>query len=153
MTRHRLLDTCVISRYLAPDAKRRSPALVERVDRVLAADGLRLSIVTAYELDRGFRVLAQRAEGAAKQRQFSMFMSEATVFSLDESAWAGWQQAAELYAEGAQHRPAVVIAEADRLILATAIAHGMVLLTADAPLVKRCQDLQRSDDVELVEYR
>jgi hypothetical protein len=38
MTRPRLLDTSVVSRYIAPDALQRTPKLVQRVNEAAAID-------------------------------------------------------------------------------------------------------------------
>ena len=45
MTAAHLLDTCTISQYLSPDAAKRMPGLVQRVDEMIAADGVRSSNV------------------------------------------------------------------------------------------------------------
>jgi PIN domain nuclease of toxin-antitoxin system len=51
--RPRLLDTSVVSLYIAPDALQKTPNLVQRVNEAAAIDGARISFVTFYEIDRG----------------------------------------------------------------------------------------------------
>jgi len=117
MTPPRLLDTSVVSRYIAPDALQKTPNLVQRVNEVAAIDGARISFVTLYEIDRGLRKLELRNQGSTKRRYFAMFMSSVTVYGLDTSR--GWEVAADLHARAAVRSPAIVFGEADLLIFSS----------------------------------
>jgi predicted nucleic acid-binding protein len=147
----RLLDTSAISLYLAPRAVEKTPRLVNTLDNVIATDGVRLSIVTYYEIDRGLQKLELGGHGRKKRQLFNMFLSTATVFGLDNSSYRGWTVAAELHARAATASPAIVFEEGDLLILATALAHEMQLLTCDHRLAHRASDLGLGDRVEQVE--
>ncbi|MBI5482449.1 MAG: PIN domain-containing protein [Deltaproteobacteria bacterium] len=149
MTELRLLDTCVVSQYLAPDAPTKYPALVQWVRDLVTGQGVCLSVVTVYELRRGVRLLVARGEGRRKERRLNMFLQEATALSLDHDSGKGWNVAADLWVKGQMHRPALNVAEADLLILATAIVHGRVLLTTDAALGERARELGVGEAVEV----
>lgn len=148
-----MLDSCVVSQYIAPDADVRTPGLVRRVDEIVGTNGLVLSVVAVYELDRGIRKLERRSQGQAKRRQLMMFLSAATILGLDEHGWRGWAVAADLHADASSRAQAIVLSEGDLLIFATALAHDMVLVTTDAKLVGRCRELGRGNDVELLDLR
>lgn len=90
MTRPRLLDTSVVSFYIAPDALQKTPKLVERVNEAAAIDGARISFVTLYEIDRGLRKLELQNQGSTKRRYFAMFMSSVTMYGLDTSRDGRW---------------------------------------------------------------
>ena len=124
--------------------------LVGRIERVLEEDGLRISAMTLYELERGLRKLERRAEGRVKRRKWNLFLSTATVFGLDEPTFQPWVIAADLHARVATSSPAITISEIDLLILATAMVHGMVLLTSDRRLSDGCSTLSLADHVECV---
>lgn len=149
MTLPRLLDTSIVSHYLAPDAPRRTPSLVQRVNEIAASDGARISLVTFYELDRGLRKLELRNQGSARRCYFAMFMSSVTTYGLDTNH--GWELAADLHARAAVRAPAIVLEEADLLIFATALAHHMQLLTCDRPLAERLRELEHGERVEQIE--
>jgi len=151
MSPPRLLDTSIVSLYIAPRAAEKTPKLLDTVDAVIATDGARISIVTYYELDRGLRKLELRNEGRTKRRYFTMFVSGTTLLGLDASSFRGWDIAAGLHARAATLTPAIVFEDADLLILATALAYDLRLLTADRNLANRAADLGIADGVELVE--
>lgn len=99
-----LLDTSILSYYMEPDARNRTPALALRIGEIVDAFGIHLAAV----------------------------------------------QAADLHARAATARPAIVIADADLLIVSTALAHHMILVTSDRPLVERCRELDLGSYVEHV---
>lgn len=105
---------------------------MQRVRDVITQDRLRISIVTAYEVNRGLLRMAFRNEGARLRRTFTMLLGTADILSLESNG--GWPLAARLHAAGATRVPAVNFSEGDLLILATAISHGMTLLTTDQGL-------------------
>jgi predicted nucleic acid-binding protein len=143
-----LLDTCTISQYLSPDAAKRMPGLVQRVDDVIAADGARVSIVTLYEINRGLRKLELRGEGTRKRRLFTMFFSTTTVYGLDAGAGRAWEIAADLHARAAVRSPTITLEEADLLVFSTALANELCLLTTDQRLAARVTELGLGEHVE-----
>jgi predicted nucleic acid-binding protein len=148
MTAAHLLDTCTISQYLSPDAAKRMPRLVQRVDDVIAADGARVSIVTLYEIDRGLKKLELRGEGKRKRRLFTMFFSTAIVHGMDARSGRAWDIAADLYARAAVRAPTITIEEADLLVFSTALANELRLLTTDQRLVARLTELGLGEHVQ-----
>jgi predicted nucleic acid-binding protein len=143
-----LLDSCIVSQYLAHDAAKKSPGLVQRIDEVITADGARISIVTVYEINRGLRKLELRGGGQTKRRLFAMFMSTTTIYGLDAHAGRAWDIAADLHARAAVRIPTITFEEADLLIFATALANQMRLLTSDQRLVERLTELGLGEHVE-----
>ena len=143
-----LLDTCTISQYLSPEAARRMPGLVQRVNDVIAADGARASIVSQYEVDRGHRKLELRGEGTRKRRLFTMFFSTTTVYGMDASAGRAWEIAADLYARAAVRSPTITFDDADLLVFSTALANELCLLTTDLRLAARVTELGLGEHVE-----
>lgn len=150
MSAPRMLDTCVLSHYISSRAREKTPLLVDRVDEIIATDGARISTVTMYELERGLRKLELQGEGRKKRRVFTMILESTTLYGLDEPAAHGWQVAADLHARAALHSPALVIAEADLLIIATAIAHGLTLVTADVAMAEHARTLRLGSQVDLI---
>lgn len=146
----RMLDTCVLSAYIGSRAREKTPRLVNRVDEVMATDGARLSIVTVYEIERGLRRLELEGQGSKKRRVFTMLLGGTTVYGLDEPAARGWEIAADLHARAAVRSPALVIAEADLLIIATAVAHGLTLVTSDVAMADHARTLRLGAQVELI---
>lgn len=140
----------MVSQYLAPDAPTKYPGLVKRVRDLVTSQGVCLSVVTVYELRRGVRLLVARGEGRRKERRLNMFLQEATALSLDHDGGQGWNVAADLWVRGQLHKPAVNVSEGDLLILATAITHGRALLTTDAALGDRAQELGVGGAVEVL---
>jgi len=130
----RLLDTNVVSTYLKPDAKKRFPELVSRVDQIVAEEGLTISAVTLYELRRGLLDLELRGQGRSARVRTEKLLRIAYPLGLDHLDFTGWDRAAELWARGRRVKPAVVFEEGDLLIAATALAHGRTLVTCEARL-------------------
>lgn len=145
-----LLDSCVVSHYLARGAAKKTPALVERVERVIAAEGARVSIVTVYEIDRGLKKLALRGEGRTKRRLFTMFFGTATIYGMDAPNGRPWDIAGDLHARAATHSPAIVFEEGDLLIFSTALANQLKLLTSDERLATRIAQLGLAAQVDCI---
>jgi predicted nucleic acid-binding protein len=143
-----LLDTCTVSHYLASDAAKKTPGLLQRVDDVISADGARISIVTFYEIDRGLKKLELRGGGQKKRRLYTMFFSTTTIYGLDAQSGRAWNIAADLYARAAVRNPTITFEEADLLVFATALTNEMKLLTSDRGLVARLTELGLGEHVE-----
>lgn len=86
----------------------------------------------------------------AKRRVFTMFLAGTTVYGLDQPAARGWDVAADIHARAAVRSPALTIAEADLLIIATAVAHGLTLVTSDVAMAEHARTLGFGAQVELV---
>ena len=138
-----LLDTCTISHYFGKEAKERTPNLVRRVAGILDAGPPHLSVVTLYEINRWLQKLLMEGKGASKARIFGMFFSTATVYQMSPEIWG---LAAHVHATAAMRN--ITFSEADLFILATALAHGLLLLTADQGLVNNAQTLGLVNHVE-----
>jgi len=145
-----LLDTSLVSHYLAPDAPARLPHLVTRVDDCIRSHGLCLSIITTFEIGRGLELLRLRGRGSTKISRFTRFLSEAAAFPLDGRVL---QLGCDLWARGRIKRPAITLSDGDLLIAATAIAHEHKLLTTDVPLGDRLMELELGDHVEVIALR
>ncbi len=145
-----LIDTSTLSYYLKPNAEVRWPALVARVDAAMEENGLLVSSVTVYEIERGLRLLEVESQGATKRRLWDLLLSTARVVGLDEPALQPWLTAADLYVEGMRKQPALQFGEADLLIVATSIAYQMTLLTSDNKLFTLCQRLNLGGRVEYI---
>jgi predicted nucleic acid-binding protein len=143
-----LLDSCIVSHYLARGAGKKTPALVQRVEGIIAADGARISVVTLYEIDRGLKKLALRGEGRRKQRLFSMFFSTTTIYGMDALSGRAWNVASDLHARAANESPAIVFEEGDLLSFATALANQLKLVTSDERLAARIRQLELDAHVE-----
>jgi predicted nucleic acid-binding protein len=145
-----LLDTCLVSHYLSPNARIRYPALVGRVESVISAQGVCLSTVTLYELRRGILELLGRGEGQRKERRLKLFLREATLLGLDGDGAHGWEVAARLYAQCKRTQPALNMSDGDLLIVATAVTHRRALLTSDARLAEQVGRLQLTEAIDVV---
>lgn len=111
-----LLDTNVLSEVMKqhPKAVQRAAAYLESMPC------LSISIITRYEVRRGLA-----AKAAAKQMAaFDVFCDAMEIVQVDEPVVT---RASEVYAY--LRRRGVTIGDADVLIAATALVHGMTLAT------------------------
>ena len=143
-----VLDTNVVSHYIHPRAKVRSPRLLDRVGKLLASGEATLSRVTVYELRRGLLVDEAHGQGQRKAIKLELFIRSVVVLGLDEGGGHSWDVAAHLWAKTKAHVPAITLEEADLLIAATAIAYGRVLATCDGNLADRLDDLGLGQHVQ-----
>ncbi len=132
-----LLDTNIVSAFLRRDAQQTTPRLYDFVTAQLSVEGLAISHVTQFELRRGIEELVRRGQGRRKLVDFEKFMEMVQVLGLDAALGEGWNLAARLWAEGRCQKPALVFADADLLLAATAAFHGHELATADVGLAER----------------
>jgi predicted nucleic acid-binding protein len=145
-----LLDTNIVSVFLKREGRTKTPKLFEFVRNQLAVDGLAVSYVTQFELRRGIEGLVRRGEGRRKLVAFEKFMERVQVLGLDAGGGEGWNLAARLWAEGRAVKPAVVLADADLLIAATAALHGHEFATAEVGLADGLRKLAFPVAVHLV---
>lgn len=124
-----LLDTDTLSAYM-----REESATVMRAEAYLEVyDQLSFSVMTRYEITRGLK-----AKGAtAKLKAFEDLCSNNRVLPItDELIEQATNIYAELYIRGK------LIGDADILIAATALVHGMALATNNERHFSRINDLQ-----------
>ena len=124
-----LLDTDVLSAVM-----RKNPLATERARSYLEIHRqLTFSVITRYEVLRGLL-----AKGAAKQlAAFDLLCSASRVLPLTDSIIV---QAATIYAD--LHRRGELISDADILIAATAISHGLAVVTNNEVHFRRVKDLE-----------
>jgi predicted nucleic acid-binding protein len=149
----RLLDTNVASDFIHRDARIRSPVLHAFVDAVRVQEGLAVSMVTRYEMRRGFQKLVGQAgrerEGRRKLVVVEKFLGSVDVLGLDPGGGAGWDVAANLWAAAANLKPARALGEADLMVAATAVLHSRTLVSRDKPAAETLKLL--GVPVELIE--
>ena len=124
-----LLDTDTLSEVI----KVRDPQVQKAARAYLATYGrFTFSIITRYEILRGLK-----AKKAVRQIQaFEDRCQKSNVLPLTDRIVV---QAAEIY--GDLHRRGELISDADILIAATALIHGLVLVTENASHFQRISGL------------
>ena len=124
-----ILDTDILSALM-----RQHPAALSR-DRtyLVEHDRFTLSIITRYEILRGLK-----AKGAIKQAMvFDRFYARNATLPLTEEAIV---RAAEIYAD--LSKSGELIGDADILIAASALVHGLGVITNNENHFKRIRGLQ-----------
>jgi tRNA(fMet)-specific endonuclease VapC len=128
-----LLDTDTLSEVM----RARDPGVGQRAAEYLAAHGrFTFSIVTRYEILRGLRAKRAARQAAA----FEARCRASDVLPLSDPIV---DRAAEIYGE--LHRVGQLISDADILIAATALEHGLILVTNNAAHFSRVQGLSWSN--------
>ncbi|MFH1116984.1 MAG: type II toxin-antitoxin system VapC family toxin [Pseudomonadota bacterium] len=124
-----LLDTDILSAIM-----RRNPSVTQQAHSYLEAHGrFTFSIITRYEVLRGLL-----AKGSAKQlASFDRLCGMSRVLAVTDPIIV---QAATVYAD--LHRRGELIGDADILIAATAISHGLAVVTNNEAHFRRIRDLQ-----------
>lgn len=124
-----LLDTDILSAIM-----RRNPSVTQQAHSYLEAHGrLTFSVITRYEVLRGLL-----AKGAAKQlAAFDRLCGMSRVLAVTDPIIV---RAATVYAD--LHRRGELIGDADILIAATAISHGLAVVTNNEAHFRRIRDLQ-----------
>jgi tRNA(fMet)-specific endonuclease VapC len=111
-----LLDTDTLSGIM-----RQNPLVLANARAYLAIHSrFTLSLVTRYEVLRGLKV----KQATAQQAAFEQFCAANIVLPLTDNIIF---RAADIYAD--LHRHGALIGDADILIAATALEHGLVLIT------------------------
>lgn len=123
-----LLDTNILSAVM-----RNRPAVIPHAQAYLAAHGrFTFSIITRYEILRGLK-----AKGAATQlAAFEQLCAASDVVPLTDAVVV---LAADIYAD--LHRRRELIGDADTLIAATALEHGLTVVTDNTVHFARVADL------------
>jgi len=124
-----LLDTDTLSEVI----KGRDPWVRQAARQYLEAHGsFTFSIITRYEILRGLK-----ARGAIRQvAAFDERCQRSTILPLSDDVAV---RAADLYAD--LYRNGRLISDADILIAATALVHGLTLITENAAHFHRISDL------------
>lgn len=124
-----LLDTDTLSEVM----KGRDPQVQRAAREYLANHGnFSFSIITRYEILRGLKV-----KGATRQTAtFEEWCGRSHVLPLSDQIVV---QAADLYAE--LYRAGHLISDADILIAATALVHGLTLVTENVAHFQRIPGL------------
>lgn len=143
MSELELFDTCAVS-YVV-NAPQRHPRLAERLDRAQGQERAYISELSVFELRRGVAKLKRRGEGKRKAAEVERTVSRMKRLPLDETVFL---KSVELWLEGQAKKPAVVVADPDLFIAATAAAGSMVLVTTDKRLADRLHDLRPELSVE-----
>ena len=101
---------------------------VEITSRLLAQDdAIAISLLTQVELEGG--IYAKRGESAARRTATDAMLRNVVVLALDSAIVATYGQ---IVAICGFSRPRII----DRLIAATAIVHGLTLVTINGPDVR-----------------
>lgn len=132
MTPPTLLDTDVFSQLMRQTATVVNRARIYRVDHVR----LTISLMTRFEILRGLRTRNAGMQLAA----FDVFCATNEVLPLTDAVI---DRGAYLYAD--LNRRGQLIGDADILIAATALEHGLVLATANVRHFSRISGLQIDD--------
>jgi tRNA(fMet)-specific endonuclease VapC len=123
-----LLDTDILSAVM----RRRPPAVARAQDYLAVHRQFTFSVITRYEVLRGLK-----AKGAATQlAAFEQFCAANHVLPLTDAVVV---RAADIYAD--LHRRGQLIGDADILIAATALEHGLTLVTNNTSHLNRVPGL------------
>ena len=124
-----LIDTDILSAIM-----RKNPLAIERARSYLMTyRQLTFSVITRYEVLRGLL-----ARGAAKQLDaFDQLCATSRVLPLTETIIV---QAATIYAD--LKKRGELVSDADILIAATAIVHGLAIVTNNEAHFRRIRDMQ-----------
>jgi tRNA(fMet)-specific endonuclease VapC len=124
-----LLDTDILS-----NLHRSHPRVMQRASRYLAEHAtLGFSLMTRFEIMRGLKANRSLTQLAA----FEAFCQSHEILPLDERVIV---RAADIYADLKSRGQ--LIPDADMLIAATALEHGMVLATNNLADFRRINSLQ-----------
>lgn len=117
-----LLDTSALSDVMLPTAKR-SPTVERHLKGYLRAHGrLTFSEMSCYEVLRGLR----KKRATEQLRRFIEFCNHCELLPVSFDVF---DRAASLWAEG--QRQEVIIDDSDLVIAATALLHGLPLISAN----------------------
>ncbi|HKP54650.1 MAG TPA: type II toxin-antitoxin system VapC family toxin [Chloroflexia bacterium] len=124
-----LLDSDILSSVLRDD-----PRVVSRAEEYVLTNGqLQFSLISRFEILRGLK-----AKGARFQLVvFERFCRKHQVLPITDEIIV---QASDIYADLRRH--GAIIGDADILIAATALVHGMALATNNERHFSRINDLQ-----------
>lgn len=123
-----LLDTDILSAIMRQQAE-----VIAQAKLYLAAHGqLTFSLITRYEILRGLKAKGATAQLAA----FERFCEVSEILPLQENVI---MRAADIYAD--LHKRGQLIGDADILIAATALEHGLIVVTNNENHLRRVTGL------------
>jgi tRNA(fMet)-specific endonuclease VapC len=124
-----LIDTNIVSAFMRGNSQ-----VIRKFEKYLEKhDTLTISIITYYEIMRGIKSLSSKT----KVKAFHEFMSACNIEELDLLIA---EKAADIYDE--LRRIGKLVEDADILIAATAMKHGMVVVTDNTEHFKRIRGLK-----------
>ena len=124
-----LIDTNILSAFMRGNSQ-----VIRKTEEYLEKhDTLTISIITYYEILRGIKVLSNET----KIKAFHEFMSSCNIEEIDLLIA---EKAADIYDE--LRRTGKLVEDADILIAATAMKHGMVVVTDNTGHFKRIKGLK-----------
>jgi tRNA(fMet)-specific endonuclease VapC len=124
-----LIDTNIVSAFMRGNSQ-----VIRKIEEYLEKhDTLTISIITYYEIMRGIKALSNKT----KVKAFHEFMSACNIEELD---FLIAEKAADIYDE--LRRTGKLVEDADILIAATAMKHGMVVVTDNTEHFKRIRGLK-----------
>jgi len=124
-----LIDTNIVSAFMRGNSQ-----VICKIEEYLEKhDTLTISIITYYEIMRGIKALSSKT----KVKAFHEFMSACNIEELDLLIA---EKAADIYDE--LRRTGKLVEDADILIAATAMKHGMVVVTDNTEHFKRIRGLK-----------
>ena len=124
-----LLDTNIVSAFM-----RGNPQVIRKIEEYLERyNTLTISVITYYEIMRGIKALSSET----KVKAFHEFMSACNIEELDLLIA---DKAADIYDE--LRKTGKLVEDADILIAATAMKHGMVVVTDNTQHFKRIKGLK-----------
>jgi tRNA(fMet)-specific endonuclease VapC len=124
-----IIDTNIISAFM-----RGNHQVILKIEEYLEEyDTLTISVITYYEIMRGIKSLASES----KVEAFHEFMSACNIEEIDLITA---EKAAEIYDE--LRSIGKLVEDADILIAATAMKHGMVVVTDNTQHFKRIRGLK-----------
>ena len=124
-----LIDTNIVSAFMRGNSQ-----VIRKIEEYLEKhDTLTISIITYYEIMRGIKALSSKT----KVKAFHEFMSACNIEELDLLIA---EKAADIYDE--LRRAGKLVEDADILIAATAMKHGMVVVTDNTEHFKRIRGLK-----------
>jgi len=124
-----LLDTDILSLFL----RNRPNVITAARDYLQSHSGFTFSIITQFEILRGLKV----KEAKAQIEKFHLICMESTQLGLSDPII---DLAAEIYAK--LYRQGQLISDADILIAATALEHGLAVITNNTAHFDRVDGLE-----------
>lgn len=128
-----MLPTLIDSDTLSAIMKQRQVALTNAQAYLAIHNRLTLSVITRYEILRGLKAIRATAQEAA----FAQFCQANVILPVTDAIIL---RAADIYAD--LYQRGLLIGDADILIAATALEHGLVLVTNNTNHFGRIVNLQ-----------
>ena len=128
-----MLPTLIDTDTLSAIMKQRPSALTNAHAYLAVHNRLTLSVITRYEILRGLKAI----RATAKEAAFAQFCGANLIVPITDAIIL---RAADIYAD--LYQRGMLIGDADILIAATALEHGLVLVTNNTNHFNRIANLQ-----------